>query len=196
MQELTFAAREWWGFSNRFQSCFCVGAKQPSPKLSSSCSSGGASGRSHLHMRTLQWAPHLQIYVAHARTASEFKYATPFQPIRLLNLSSNPIRDGGIAYLKYLVGDNALNRKMCVTWNMHDQYLFWLGSTQILNFNFVLTPVSPSFGISLAPLLIAAYERRWSRNDEEEDASYWNYPCCMVIFVALMMLNGDKNADD
>ena len=46
--ELTFAALEWWGFSKRFQSCLCVGAKQPSPKLSSSCSSGGASGRSHL----------------------------------------------------------------------------------------------------------------------------------------------------
>ena len=57
---------------------------------------------------------HLQISVAHARTASEFKYATPFQPIRLLNLSSNPIRDGGVPYLKYLVGDNALNLKMCM----------------------------------------------------------------------------------
>ena len=55
---------------------------------------------------------HLQICVAHARTASEFKYATPFQPIRLLNLSSNPIRDGGVTYLKYLVGDNALNLMM------------------------------------------------------------------------------------
>ena len=31
----------------------------------------------------------------------------------MLNLSSNPIRDGGVAYLKYLVGDNALNLKMC-----------------------------------------------------------------------------------
>lgn len=44
--------------------------------------------------------------------------------------------------------------------------------------------------ISPTPLLIAAYVRG-SRNDEE-DASYWNYPCCMVIFVALMMLNVDK----
>ena len=62
---------------------------------------------------------HLQIRVAHARTASEFKCATPFQPIRLLNLSSNPIRDGGVPYLKYLVGDNALNLNMWTKENVH-----------------------------------------------------------------------------
>ena len=34
----TFAAQEWWGFSNRFHRCFCVLEKNPVPKSSSASS--------------------------------------------------------------------------------------------------------------------------------------------------------------